>query len=265
MGEQSKTGKRILEELCKIGLFPEAEYKISRMSVDIAFPALKVAFEIDGPHHLIEAQKRIDGRRDDFLQSKGWKVRRFTAKEAYENPEFVAIQISNFLNRVTNPLPNNRKRHIRKVKSMAVQSPESFTPLKKHFYKLLTGTALILFFFLLTYSLKEFEEQKQQNGASLAIIEPAWEQMWSDLKIGDTARDFHMNVLDSSFEEAQYPFENSDLTHFEIRRHYSEPFQIHVYFNGKAYQQNGDSWSPTGALIIRKELHSGGKVIRQET
>ena len=103
MEKYSKTELILLNELKKLGLNPEHQYKIDKLTVDFAFPKKKIAIEIDGLigefHHGKEPQKRRDGNRDDFLQSQGWKVRRFTANETYENPSKVAYQIKKFIER----------------------------------------------------------------------------------------------------------------------------------------------------------------------
>ena len=97
--EPSFTEKKVLRELNKLGIYPEIQYKISNIHVDFAFPEKKIAIEIDGPGHRTEEGKRRDGNRDDFLQTSGWKVRRYTEKEVDESPQWVAKKIIDFLNR----------------------------------------------------------------------------------------------------------------------------------------------------------------------
>jgi len=93
----SITEEKVFVELGKIGLHPEMQYQIDRLCVDFAFVKEKIAIEIDGPQHLKPEQKKKDGNRDDFLQTKGWKIRRFLAEEAYNNPTKIAQQIKYFL------------------------------------------------------------------------------------------------------------------------------------------------------------------------
>ncbi len=52
---------------------------------DFAFPELKIDVEIDGGTHQTEKVKAIDKRRDEWSNSQGWKVLRFTAKEVKED------------------------------------------------------------------------------------------------------------------------------------------------------------------------------------
>ena len=96
-GTQSETEKIILKELHEIGFHPKEQYKISKMTVDFAFLEDKIVIEIDGPHHKTLEQRKADGDRDDVLQSLGWKVRRFTAEESYDEPDVVADKIKRFI------------------------------------------------------------------------------------------------------------------------------------------------------------------------
>ncbi len=95
----SKTEFLLLRHMKEIGLSPIHHYKIGRIEPDFSFPGEKIVIEVDGMHHLTNEQRVKDGNRDDFLQSRGWKVRRFTAKETYENPGYTAIKIKNFIER----------------------------------------------------------------------------------------------------------------------------------------------------------------------
>lgn len=105
----SKTEKLLEKELRLHGLNPISQYQFKEIEkygykLDLAFPEVKVDIEVDGTggdfkHHLTEERKRKDGVRDDVLQSLGWKVRRFTDKEVWENPLVVAYQVKRFLER----------------------------------------------------------------------------------------------------------------------------------------------------------------------
>jgi len=93
----SKTERILLKELNRINLKPKTQYKISRMTVDFAFPKQKIVVEIDGPYHRRRRQTEADHNRDDYLQSHNWKVRRFTAEETYKNPAKTAWKVKSFL------------------------------------------------------------------------------------------------------------------------------------------------------------------------
>lgn len=61
------------------------EFNNSIYQYDFAFLELKIDIEIDGGTHLLEKVKQIDKRRDEWSNSQGWIVIRFTAKEIKEN------------------------------------------------------------------------------------------------------------------------------------------------------------------------------------
>lgn len=52
----------------------EREKSIYPYFIDFAFTDLKIAIEIDGSQHLEKDRKERDNKKDDLLQSKGWKV-----------------------------------------------------------------------------------------------------------------------------------------------------------------------------------------------
>lgn len=96
------TERKLFEAMKKIGLNPECMYKISMMTVDFAFPEVKIAIEVNGPYHDTDEQKIIDKRRYFTLKSFGWKVKTFKADEVYEYPEKIANTIRKILNKVIN-------------------------------------------------------------------------------------------------------------------------------------------------------------------
>ncbi len=53
--------------------------------IDIAHPVLKIAIEVDGATHFGEAARKRDRRKEAFLQSRKWKVIRFTNAEILDN------------------------------------------------------------------------------------------------------------------------------------------------------------------------------------
>lgn len=98
LGTASKTEKRLLFEMNRIGLNPKPQYKISRMHVDFAFPEDKVIVEVDGKEfHGSEKARKQDYERDRYLQTIGWKVMRITAEDVFDNPAKSAYKIKNFL------------------------------------------------------------------------------------------------------------------------------------------------------------------------
>lgn len=108
MFTQSKTEKLLLDKQKEIGLNSQPQFKIDKMTVDFAFPDVKVVVEIDGYYHNKIRQREADGNRDDYLQSQGWKIRRFPAEEVYENPLKVAYKIKYFIDRISEVKPNKK-------------------------------------------------------------------------------------------------------------------------------------------------------------
>lgn len=73
------------------GQFKKGE--IYFLYIDIAYPKLKIAIEIDGPTHLCERQKRIDTWKEKQLENLGWKVLRFWNQEVDNKPRVVKAKI----------------------------------------------------------------------------------------------------------------------------------------------------------------------------
>jgi very-short-patch-repair endonuclease len=99
MNKQSETERILLRALKNMGLHPMPQCSISRMTVDFAFLEKGVVIEIDGVEHRTRKGMETDHERDEKLQELGWKVRRFTAEQTYEDPNDIARRISNFLDK----------------------------------------------------------------------------------------------------------------------------------------------------------------------
>lgn len=87
--------------------------------VDFAYLAVKLAIEVDGPHHELPEVKARDARRDARLRRLGWTVARFREEEITYHPERVLMAIRRHLvelgvdvTRVPPPLPDLRDRPI---------------------------------------------------------------------------------------------------------------------------------------------------------
>ena len=66
--------------------------------VDLAYPELKLAIEIDGYRwHSTPAQKRADEERQNRLILAGWTVLRFSAAEVRRNPAALVTTVSRYL------------------------------------------------------------------------------------------------------------------------------------------------------------------------
>lgn len=72
----------------------ETEYQFHRYSIDFAWPAKKIALEIDGEQHQrFEEQIASDQRKDALLKEAGWTVCRIPWKECYADPQKFIEQV----------------------------------------------------------------------------------------------------------------------------------------------------------------------------
>ena len=66
----------VQQQLQEQGLSFDVEYPVGRFSIDIAFPRLNLAIEVDGKQHEAPGQRAHDVARDELLAVKGWTVLR---------------------------------------------------------------------------------------------------------------------------------------------------------------------------------------------
>ena len=60
------------------------QHRVGRFKLDFAWPALKVALEVDGWHHRSPEGAAKDAARDSWLRSQGWVVFRVDAHHGEE-------------------------------------------------------------------------------------------------------------------------------------------------------------------------------------
>jgi very-short-patch-repair endonuclease len=73
------------------------QYSIGKFIVDFYCPEAKLAIEIDGDSHFTERQRLYDIARQEYIESKGIHVLRFTNKDITENVEGVLVRITESL------------------------------------------------------------------------------------------------------------------------------------------------------------------------
>jgi hypothetical protein len=73
------------------GMYPTC-YK-----VDLGYPQMKVAIEVDGPDHKLKNIALIDAKKVQLLETLGWKVLRFTNEDIMTNCSSIVSQVKNFL------------------------------------------------------------------------------------------------------------------------------------------------------------------------
>ena len=66
---------------------------IGIFAVDFYCPELKLAIEIDGPHHFTERGIRRDAKRQNLIETKGIQFLRFTDDEVQESVDRVVKKI----------------------------------------------------------------------------------------------------------------------------------------------------------------------------
>lgn len=73
------------------------QHPISQYIADFYCHKLKVIIEIDGGIHLSNEVKNNDKVRDDFMESLGFKIIRFTNDEVCKNGEIVVKELNEFI------------------------------------------------------------------------------------------------------------------------------------------------------------------------
>jgi len=85
---------KLMVEFYRYGLYPEAQYEVSPYRVDFAFLDKKIIVECDGARwYSTPEQREKDKKKDEYVQNKGWIVRRFSGSEIHEEPWNIAKEI----------------------------------------------------------------------------------------------------------------------------------------------------------------------------
>lgn len=79
--------------------FEPAPYTVYRdgipiAEIDIARPDILFGVEVDGPHHLLEEQRRRDEARDQNLRDDGWRIDRFWWDDVLADPARFARRVA---------------------------------------------------------------------------------------------------------------------------------------------------------------------------
>jgi hypothetical protein len=67
--------------------------------IDVGNKALKIAIEIDGHCHNAISRKAQDKKKQEFLESRGWQVLRFSNQEVSDNPQACVQQVLSLISK----------------------------------------------------------------------------------------------------------------------------------------------------------------------
>jgi len=88
---ESPIEELLLRELHLLGLYPTLQFKVVNYRIDLAFPEFRVGIECDGKEwHSTLEQIAYDTQREEFLESMGWTIIRFSGSEIYKNADSIA-------------------------------------------------------------------------------------------------------------------------------------------------------------------------------
>ena len=93
---ESPIERKLLYWFVKYGIYPELQYEIPPYRVDFALVDKKIVIECDGrDFHTSDEHRKRDKIRDEFIVKQGWKVKRFTGSQIYNEPYNIAKEIIN--------------------------------------------------------------------------------------------------------------------------------------------------------------------------
>ena len=77
------------------GLKFQRQHPIGPFFANIACVARKLVIEVDGEPHAL--QREADSRRTNLMEQAGWRVIRFSASEAVQNPDGIWTEVARIL------------------------------------------------------------------------------------------------------------------------------------------------------------------------
>lgn len=93
---------KFYDAMIKLGLNPEPQYVISKMTVDFAFPDKKMVIEVNGDYHNSKFQRSRDFKRRMWLKVLGWKIFYYNSDTVYDNTMGIAKIIQKNINKISN-------------------------------------------------------------------------------------------------------------------------------------------------------------------
>ena len=108
------------------GLKFRRQATIGRRIVDFFFPAIGLIIEVDGPHHQTPEAIAYDAQRTGWLESQGFRVRRFTARQTVEDREAVLAAIkTDIASPPSQPFPHQGGRALFRARDQWVRDDEN--------------------------------------------------------------------------------------------------------------------------------------------
>lgn len=90
----SKAEVLLYSMLVDYGYIGVQQYQIESRFIDIAFPEIKFAIEIDGNYwHSQEKIKKRDLEKEQILKNNGWELLRFSSESVLENPDYYLWEV----------------------------------------------------------------------------------------------------------------------------------------------------------------------------
>lgn len=90
----SKAEVLLYSMLVDYGYIGVQQYQIESRFIDIAFPEIKFAIEIDGNYwHSQEKIKKRDLEKEQILKNNGWELLRFSSESVLKNPDYYLWEV----------------------------------------------------------------------------------------------------------------------------------------------------------------------------
>ena len=108
------------------GLRFRRQVPIGQYVVDFACLSARLIIEVDGPHHQTPEAIAYDAQRTGWLESQGFRVRRFTARQTVEDREAVLAAIkTDIASPPSQPFPHQGGRALFRARDQWVRDDEN--------------------------------------------------------------------------------------------------------------------------------------------
>ena len=117
--------KLLWADLRKLKLNIRRQVPIGRFVADFAHHESRLIIEVDGPHHETPEAKAYDAARSAWLESQGYRVRRFSTNAVTDDRESVLTAIrSDILSPPSQPFPHQGGRALWRARHQWVRDDE---------------------------------------------------------------------------------------------------------------------------------------------